>query len=181
VAVAAAAAGTRAATTVDLLDAAVRGGGPDVEDLLAGAGYHRDLDGWLAGEVEDSWFDDAETYGYEPSGTQTLDRSAARVVAQVRAVGGGAVETLIAATAAPDVDVGGPDPQQLASVARRLQARHAGRAGVDHWDSGLDAVMLAAETLREGPVVTVRDLVRAALVAGGSGPRIVLEFAGEAS
>lgn len=169
--------GTRAATTVDLLDAAIACGGPDVDDLLVAAGYHRDLDGWLAGDPESSWFEDAETYGLQPAGDSTFDEVAGRVVAQVRAVDGGGVEVLIAAAAAPDVDVIAADPSDLAGVAARLGGAHE-RPGDRAWDAGLDAVVSAAQTLRDGPAVTVRDLVRAALVAGGDAPRLVLELAG---
>ena len=173
-------AGSRAATTVDLLDATTAGGGSDIEDLLVDAGYHRDLDGWLASDPDEDWFEDAETYGLDPGGDVLLDRAAARVVAQVRAVGGGAVEVLIAATAAPDADVAGPDPRDLAAVARRLNASRTAAQQV-RWDSGLDAVLTAAQTLHEGAAVTVRDLMRAALVAGGDGPRLIMELAARTS
>lgn len=167
-----ASAGRRAATTVDLLDAAIAAGGCDIDDLLASAGYQRDLDGWLAGDPQDNWFEDAETYGFQPHGDETLDRTASRVVAQVRAVDGGAVALLIAGSAAPDAALPGPDPRALAAVAARL------RGSSDRWDSGLETVVQAARTLSDGPRVTVRDLLRAALVAGGDGPPLVLEFAG---
>lgn len=175
---AATASGSRAATTVDLLDAALRSGGNDVEDLLAGAGYQRDLDGWLTGDPDDDWFEDAETYGWHPDGEETLDRSASRVVAQVRAVDGGAVEVLIAAAAAPDADSLSADPRDLAAVAGRLGA---GRPRPATWDAGLDAVLTTARTLCDGRTATVRDLVRAAVVAGGDGPKLVLELASRTS
>lgn len=166
-----AAAGTRAATTVDLLDAVMATGGDDVAELLSACGYHRDLDGWLIGDPDSDWFEDAETYGLQPDGDVGLDRPASRIVAQVRAVDGGAVELLVAAAAAPDV--GGPmaDPAALAAVSARLNS-----AG-DRWDAGLDAVLEAAHTLSDGDVVTSGDLVRAALVAGGDGPRLIVELA----
>ena len=164
-------AGARAATTVDLLDAAIEVGGDDVADLLATAGYARDLDGWLVGDAAAGWFDHPETFGFHPWGDAVCDASAARVVAQVRAVAGGAVELLIAAAAAPDVGVLAVDPAALAAVAARLDttARPS--------DAGLDAVVAAATTLAQGEAVTVGDLVRAALVAGGDAPRLVLELA----
>ena len=170
-AAAAAAAATRAATTVDLLDAAITVGGPEVEDLLEAAGYQRDLDGWLAGDPLDRWFEDAETYGLQPRGDEQFDAAAARVVAQVRAVNGGAVEVLVAAAAAPDAGVPVGDPADLASASARLRGRGSS------WDHGLLAVTEAARTLRDDDPVRVRDLIRAALVAGGDGPRLVLEFA----
>lgn len=162
---------SRAATTVDLLDAAVSIGGEDVTDLLAAAGYHRDLDGWVLGDAADDWFEHAETYGFHPGGDAVFDASAARVVAQVRAVAGGAVELLIAAAAAPDVGVLDADPSSLAAVAAQLER------GARPADAGLDAVIVAATTLAEGDAVTVGDLVRAALVAGGDAPRLVLDLA----
>ena len=173
-------AGSRAATTVDLLDATTAGGGSDIEDLLVQAGYHRDLDGWLASDPEEDWFEDAETYGLDPGGDVLLDRAAARVVAQVRAVNGGGIEVLIAASAAPDSGVDGPDPRDLAAVARRLNARRTGNSQPG-WDAGLDAVLAAAVTLHEGNQVSVRDLMRAALVAGGDGPRLILELTANSS
>lgn len=164
--------GRRAVSTVDLLDAAVRVAGDDLTDLLEQVGYHRDLDGWLLGDPEQDWFEDAETYGFQPSGDATMDRSASRVVAQVRAVDGGAIHLLIAGVAAPDGPQG-PDPRALAEVAARL------RSATGSWDAGLDAVLRAAGTICDGPVVTVRDLVRATLVAGGDGPPLVLRLADE--
>lgn len=164
-------AGSRAATTVDLLDAAIAAGGDDVAELLSACGYDRDLDGWLVGDPDGDWFDDAETYGLQPHGAQGLDRPASRVVAQVRAVDGGAVEVLVAAAAAPDVGASIADPAALAAVAARLNGTG------DRWDAGLDAVLEAAQTLRDGALVTCADLVRAALVAGGDGPKLIVELA----
>lgn len=164
----------RAATTVDLLDAAIAEGGQDIADLLATVGYHRDLDGWLASDPADDWFEHPETYGFHPMGDPVFDGAASRVVAQVRAVRGGAVELLVAAAAAPDAGVVTADPSVLTAAASRL--RNAG----DRWDFGLEAVIEAAQTLSEGDAVTIRDLVRAALVAGGDGPKLVLELAGDA-
>lgn len=157
----------RAATTVDLLDAAIRGGGDDLTELLEQVGYHRDLDGWLLGDLEHTWFEDAETLGWSPGGNEALDPVASRVVAQVRAVGGGAVHVLIAAAAAPELghDL---DPASLAHAAAGLEPTPA-------WDAGLDAVVSSAALLADRPPASLRDLMRAALVAGGDGPRRVLE------
>lgn len=165
------AADPRAATTVDLLDAAVCVGGDDVADLIASAGYHRDLDAWVVGDAAEDWFEHAETYGFHPGGDAVFDAPASRVVAQVRAVGGGAVEVLIAAAAAPDADVLAVDPAALAAISARLER------ATSSTDAGLEAVISAATTLVEGNAVTVGDLVRAALVAGGDAPRLVLELA----
>lgn len=163
----------RAVSTVDLLDAAVRTGGVDLMDLLEQVGYHRDLDGWLLGDVEQTWFDDAETLGWAPAGDATLDPVASRVAAQVRAVGGGAVHVLIAAAAAPELG-DTLDPESLAGAAERLDR-------TPTWDAGLDAVVATAPLLAEQPPASLRDLVRAALVAGGDGPRTVLQAAERAA
>jgi hypothetical protein len=160
----------RAATTVDLLDAAIAVGGEDVAELLERAGYQRDLDGWLAGDPDEDWFDDAETYGLRPHGDDLLDPGAARVVAQVRAVGGGAVEVLVAGIAAPDAGLDGPDPRILADIARRL------RSDAPGWDAGLDAVLGAVVDAGAGPA-SVHDLVQAAVLAGGNGPSLLLQLA----
>ena len=160
----------RAIGTVDLLDAALAAGGSDVADLLESVGFQRDLDGWLLGDPEHLWFDDAETLGWAPHGDDTLDPAASRVVAQARAVGGGAIEVLIAAAAAPEVALDDLDPEVLAGVAERL--RHTAS-----WDAGLDAVISTARVLTESPRATLRDLLRATLVGGGEGPRRILEAA----
>ena len=166
-------AGRRAVGTVDLLDAALAEGGAALAGLLDEAGYHRDLDGWLAGDPDLDWFDNAETYGFDPAGTDSMDPAASRVVAQVRAVDGGAVEILIAAAAAPESPQTGADPRDLAVTAQRL------RGSTNRWDVGVEAVLAAAEALRGGDQVTVADLMTAALVAGGDGPRLVAEFTSE--
>ena len=163
----------RAVSTVDLLDAAVRTGGSDISDLLEQVGYQRDLDGWLLGDLEQTWFDDAETLGWSPGGDDALDSVASRVAAQVRAVGGGAVHVLIAAAAAPELDVE-LDPESLAGAAHRLEP-------TPSWDTGLDAVVATAPLLAEQPPASLRDLLRAALIAGGEGPRRVLEAAERAA
>lgn len=170
---AAAQAGRRAVSTVDLLDAAVRAGGEDLTDLLEQVGYQRDLDGWLLGGVEHTWFDDAETLGWSPAGDETLDPVASRVAAQVRAIGGGAVDVLIAAAAAPELS-NNLDPQALAGTAERLDR-------TPTWDAGLDTVVSTAALLAETPPASLRDLLRAALIAGGDGPRRVLEAAERAA
>ena len=163
-------AGNRAAGTVDLLDAALAHAGPALATFLVDIGYHRDLDGWLTTDPATEWFEDAETYGFDPRGEAALDPAAARVVAQVRAAGGGAVEVLIAAAAAPDAGMPTPDPRDLAATAARL------RSASTAWDAGLEAVLRAAATLRDGGRVGVEDLVHAALIAGGDGPRLIAEL-----
>lgn len=166
-------AGQRAVSTVDLLDAAVRSGGADLTDLLEHVGYHRDLDGWLLGGVAHTWFDNAETLGWSPGGDADLDAVASRVAAQVRAVGGGAVEVLIAAAAAPELS-DALDPETLAGTAERLDR-------TPTWDAGLDSVISSAVLLADTPPASLRDLLRAALIAGGDGPRRVLEAAERAA
>ena len=167
---AAASAGSRAISTVDLLDAAIACGGDDVTDLLEAAGFHRDLDGWLVGGPDEAWFDDPETVGWSPTGDDLLDPYASRVAAIVRAVGGGAVEVLIAAAAAPAIARSDLDPATLARAAATLPPE-------DLWDAGLDAVVTTAGMLPDTGRATVADLLRAALIAGGDGPRRVLAAA----
>ena len=168
-AIAAAAADGGVVDTVALLDAAIRAGGSDVADLLETCGFHRDLDGWLPGGVQ--WFDDPETLGWSPTGDDALDSVASRVAAVVRAVDGGAVEIVIAAVAAPETDLSHLDPAVLATAAAGLQR-------TEGWDAGLDAVVAAAPLLADGTRASVHDLLRAALVAGGEGPRRLLSAAG---
>lgn len=160
----------RAIATVDLLDAAITGGGDDVADLLDSVGFQRDLDGWLMGEPKESWFDDPETLGWSPTGDELLDPEASRVAAIVRAVGGGAVEVLIAAAAAPAVARTDLDPSALARAATTLSP-------TPSWDAGLEAVVATATMLTDAERAGVGDLLRAALIAGGEGPRRVLEAA----
>ena len=155
--------------TVALLDAAIRTGGGDVADLLETCGFHRDLDGWLPGATQ--WFDDPETLGWSPTGDDVLDPVASRVAAVVRAIDGGAVDVVIAAVAAPETDLAHLDPAVLATAAGGLPR-------TKHWDAGLDAVIAAAPLLSDGHRASVHDLLRAALVAGGEGPRRLLRAAG---
>lgn len=164
----------RPAGTGDLLDAALTVGGPDVADLLVAAGYDRDLD--PAGVAP--WDPDAETYGLAVMDDPGMSRCAARIVAQVRAGAGGAVAVILAVAAAPDADGAAllEDPDRLALALSRLRERHPA-AGTPGWDAGLDAVVTAAARLRGDKRTTTADLVRAAVVAGGSGPVAVLEEA----
>jgi hypothetical protein len=172
--------GARAATTVDLLEAALVVGTDDVADLLAGAGYDRDLDGFLVDDVFGELDGAGETYGLSPAGAPDLDEPAARVVAQVRAIAGGAVALLLAVAAAPDADgaVLLGDREALALARSDLDRR--GLGDQPGWDAGLDVVIDTAAQLREGERTTTRDLVRACLIAGGDGPKAVVEEADRA-
>ncbi|MDQ3537832.1 MAG: hypothetical protein M3415_03395 [Actinomycetota bacterium] len=172
--------GARAATTVDLLQAAVAVGEDDIADLLAGAGYDRDLDGYLAEDLFGELGGAGETYGLAPAGAPDLSEPAARAMAQVRAIAGGAVALLLAVAAAPDGDGASllPDPEALALAWSRLGGR--GRGDEAGWDVGLDVVVATAAQLRNGERTTTRDLVRACLVAGGDGPKAVVEEADRA-
>lgn len=173
IALAAAGAAPRPAWTLDLLAAARRTGGPDVADLLDADSY--DLDGPRVGDPFRVWDDEAETFGLDPAGDQDLTGPAARVVAQVRAAAGGAVEVLLAVAAAPDAEAAEllPEPDELAIALVRL--RDAGADATPGWDHGLVPVIEAAASLRAGDQTAARDLVAAAVVAGGSGPRRLLE------
>ncbi|MDQ3710395.1 MAG: hypothetical protein M3387_14035 [Actinomycetota bacterium] len=172
--------GARAATTVDLLEAALVVGTDDVADLLAGAGYDRDLDGFLVDDLFGELDGAGETYGLSPAGAPDLDEPAARVVAQVRAIAGGAVALLLAVAAAPDADGAAllSDREALALARSDLERR--GLGDQPGWDAGLDVVIDTAAQLREGERTTTRDLVRACLIAGGDGPKAVVEEADRA-
>lgn len=173
--------------TVDLLAAVVEAGGTELRDLLAtvglepaaltpaddlrralGRGGYRELGRRTVAR---------ETVGLRPPGAATgpLTPAADRAVASVRAVGGGAVDLLLAMADDPAVDVALPALGELAAAWARV-APAAGGLGAP-WDAGLDAVVHAATTWCAGRRVEPADLVAAAVVAGGEGPGRLLEAA----
>lgn len=179
--------------TVDLLFAVVEAGGRELRDVLAtvgiepaallpaddlrralGRGGHHELGRRTVAR---------ETVGLRPPGAATgpLSPAADRAVARVRAVGGGAVDLLLAMADDPAGDVALPALADLADAWTRVSpaagsAPGGGWSGGD-WDAGLDAVVHAATTWCTGRRVEPADLVAAAVVAGGEGPGRLLEAA----
>jgi hypothetical protein len=184
---AAGAAAPRPAATRDLLTAAVAAGGDELRDLLESVGY--DVDALtrargdavpeLTGEWGSAWGPHSETYGYAADASPALTTAAARAVAQVRALAGGAVDLVLALASAPDNDDEALDPQLLGLVLARLHDEGAPHAAGAAWDHGLDAVVEAARRWRRDGIISAADLLAAATLAGGTGPRRLLEEARE--
>jgi hypothetical protein len=147
----------RAATTLDLLRAALEAGGGELRDLLDAVGL-----GDLAAPVippEQA----GETLGLRPPTDPEpgLSAEAALAIARTRALAGGAADLLLAIGRGPQADSVAPLPDLTGAVARGD-------------DAGLDAVVGAARAWRGDEPVTTGDLVRAALAVGGDGPRSLL-------
>lgn len=172
--------------TIDLLAAVVEAGGRDLRELLATVG----LDAAVVTPGEDLVRASArggcrapadravarETVGLQPPGAPSgpLGGAAGRAVARVRALAGGAVDLLLALADDPTIDAALPSPDDLAVACGRLRAD----ADDPAWDAGLDVVVAAAVTWCAGRQVEPADLVAAAMVAGGDGPRRLLDAAG---
>lgn len=176
---AAAQAAPRPPGTADLLAATLEEGGAVLAELLEAAGYEpealRDRLRSAAGEAPAG----GETFGLDPTGRTDAQLSgvASRVVAQVRAAGGGAVDLVLALVDAPDAEAAAllpHDPAELYAALWRLRKRGQAADGDRDWDRGLDHVVAAARAWRAGPRVTTVDLLRAAVLAGGSGPSTIL-------
>lgn len=167
--------------TADLLDAALAEGGAALAELLEAAGYEPEALRERPRSLAVSEVAGGETLGLDPTGPADAQLSgvAARVVAQVRAAGGGAVELLLALAAAPDADAATllPGHAELSAALWRLRKRGQDAAGDPDWDRGLDHVVTQACAWRAGPQVTTVDLLRAALFAGGRGPSALLDGA----
>lgn len=160
----------RPVPTGGLLTSLLEAGGSDVVDLLTACGYDsREL--YRAATRDQGVGSETFGLGSDPD----LAPDAALAVARVRAAAGGAIELVFAIAATPDGEELIPeDPEALSAVLERLN-RHGepARAG-DDWDRGLDGVLATARTWREPPIGT-RDLLRAAVVAGGRGPARLLD------
>lgn len=158
----------RPIATGDLLRAVVEVGGTDVQDLLDHAGYD------IAALMAPAGASDAETFAW---GSDTeLDAEAAVVVSQVRALDGGAVDLVLAVAETATGERLHLDAEQL-RARRALGLRSTPVAGAGAWDAGLQAVVQAAALIRRGDQTTAMDLLIAASVAGGEGPRFMLEEA----
>lgn len=155
VAEAAAAAAPRPAATLDLLYAAIDVGGNRLVTLLTETGWDlEDLRAVPPGPA-------GETLGLR--GEPRLAPGAAAAVAHTRARAGGAVELLYELAEGPDADdlaLDLPAPQPATDPGT---------------DAGLGAVLDAARRFRPDGTITSTDLVRATIVAGGTGPRALLE------
>lgn len=184
--------GQRPAGTVDLLLAALETGSADLADLLERcglpvavlAGVQRPAAAPLRDAAEGDAL--AETYGFDPGGTEA-EPAAARAVARTRAVGGGAL-TLLAALAVEAAIQPETVPLDTDELAGRFAAlpdrgwRSVGQAADGDWDAGLEAVVGAARRIRApGRPLHPLDLLRSAALAGGRGPTRLLAPTAEGS
>ena len=159
-------AGARPIATDDLLGAALEHGGPDLVDLLTTVGYD-------PAQLVAPGDAGSETYGL---GTDDdLEPTAALAAAQVRARGAGAVELLIRLAELTHGLLADADVlrERRATALRSTPTPDADEPA--QWDTGLDSVVTAAGIIRAGATTTPSDLVRAALLVGGEGPRALLE------
>lgn len=158
----------RAVPTRALLAGLLEAGGTAVVALLATCGY--DPGELYRAAVREPALD-GETFGL--GSDPDLSADAATAVARVRAAAGGAVALVVAIAATPD---GGGllalDDGELSAV--RASLRAAEDASGTAWDRGLDVVLDTARAWREPPL-HARDLLRAAVSAGGEGPRRLVE------
>lgn len=163
---------THPVATAGLLTALLEAGGPDLLDLLAACGY--DSRTLYRAATRDPG-PGGETFGL--GSDPDLAADAAVAVARVRAAAGGAVDLVLAIAAAPGAEELVPaDPDDLAAALAGLH-RHGEpeRAGED-WDHGLDGVLAAARVWCTPPI-GARELLRAAIAAGGRGPSHLLDAA----
>jgi len=185
--------------TGDLLDAALQVGGADLADVLDAVGFGADRisssqmtvssargdrqhaqaerDLFLLAEADGAA---SETVGLRPptDPDRTLSQEAALAVARTRAMAAGAVGLLLAAAGGSrhdDPDHLLPAPEDLLAAVATLARRGAPERAGEGWDLGVDTVLRAARTWRAPEPATTHDLVRAAEVAGGSGPAALLE------
>lgn len=197
VAHAARAAAPRPPGTADLLAAVLAVGGPDIADLLAAAGYSPDdlrpddlrpedvsTDVGSAAVLDrvpqswsSAWSAASETVGLSREPDPRFSPGASVALARTRAVAGGAVELVLAIASAPEGSVADGDDLDPGVLAFLLDRLLAARTGEDtaQWDAGLEPVIAAALAWREGGVVTSADLLVAAALNGGRGPRRLLD------
>jgi hypothetical protein len=162
--------------TVDLLAAALEVGGTDLADLVTVAGYDPRA---LYRSATRLAADAGETLGLATTGDEgpPLAPDAALAVARTRAAAGGAVD-LVVNLAAGDTGALVPfDPVDLAALHSHLRDRTDTDPTGPGWDAGVDAVVGAARAWRGRDPVRASDLLRAAVVAGGHGPRLLLDEA----
>jgi hypothetical protein len=154
----------RALTTLDLLLAALEVGGSNLADLLERCAIDLTHVTSSAGGVE--------TFGAGSGGG--LTPAAELVAARVRATDGRAIELLFAVAAlAGD---GLPDYELLEAAVPLLDQ---GGTPTEAWNAELTTVLDAARELAAPEPADLLDLLRATLVAGGSGPRQLAAVAAE--
>lgn len=174
----------RPADTTDLLGAAIEIGGSALRDTLATvndpvSGLSRPADWHRSGELT------RETFGMGAPGDrdETLTPVGARAVARTRAAAGGAVELVLMLADDPRDELGQwnlPATDDLLAVLERLRQDGIPTAEGDAWDRGLEPVLDAARHF--GPArLPAADLLRAALLAGGTGPRALLDACSQAA
>lgn len=159
---------THAIPTRALLTGVLEAGGTGVVELLAACGYDP---AQLYREATAEPATGEETFGL--GSDPDLEPDAAAAVARVRATAGGAVDLVVAIARTPAGDrLLASDADELA-VLRSTLRQTASSVG---WDLGLDVVLDALRAWRRPPL-TVEDLLRAAVAAGGHGPRLLVEEA----
>lgn len=159
----------RPAPTGALLAALLELGGRGVTELLSTCGF--DPPQLYRATTEDTMLS-GETFGL--GSDPDLSSDAAAAVARVRATAGGAVELVVAIAATPDGDtLLHLDEYELTALGSSLRDESPDDEG---WDRGLQVVLDTVRTWREPPL-GVSDLLRAAVTAGGEGPRRLVEEA----
>lgn len=170
--------------TADLLAAVLEVGGTQAVELLDSCGYEaRSL--YRRATAEDPTTGgglSSETLGLRPEADPDpgLTPAAAVAVARVRAAAGGAVDLVLAVAESGSSEAGALLPCGVEDLAAQLaELRKQGRpeAAGPAWDGGLDAVVAAARAWHGGGRATAADLLRGAVVAGGTGPSTLLEEA----
>lgn len=160
----------RPVPTRTLLAALLELGATGVVELLSSCGYDPPQ---LYRAATEQPTVGKETFGL--GSDPDLSPEAATAVARVRAAAGGAVQLVLAIAATP---AGGEllplDDRELAALGSVLGEEE--RAAGGGWDRGLGAVLDTVRAWRDPPL-GVRDLLRAAVVSGGEGPRRLVEEA----
>lgn len=160
----------RPAPTRALLAALLELGAAGVVELISSCGYDPSQ---LYRAATEQPTVGTETFGL--GSDPDLSPEAATAVARVRAAAGGAVELVLAIAATPAGEELLPlDDRELAALGSVLGDEE--RAAGGGWDRGLGTVLDTVRAWRDPPL-GVRDLLRAAVVSGGDGPRRLVEEA----
>jgi len=174
----------RPADTSDLLAAATEVGGSEFRDTLSAVNPPLAELRWPAGL---SWPSPLapETFGLGAPGDldEMLTPVGARAVARTRAMAGGAVELVRMLADDPRDELRQwnlPSTDDLVGSLQRLQRDGIPAAEGDAWDRGLEPVLEAARRLGTGRL-PAEDLLRAAVLAGGTGPLALLDAAATAA